>query len=375
MPTPILEARRVTKVFRSGFITKHELIALDDFSLVFSPDRPTITTIAGESGSGKTTLANLILGFVSPSSGQVLFEGKDIWKLSKAEWVTFRKEVQAVFQDPYEVYNPFYLVDSVLETVVKRFHLADTPAQGREIIINALEVLGLRPDEVLGKYPHQLSGGQRQRIMVARAFLTSPRFILADEPVSMVDASLRALILENMLRLKNEFGISFMYITHDLSTAYQISDDIYILYLGMIAEHGDVNEVIPNPKHPYTQLLLSSVPNPDPDLAWEGTIELPPEDTVRLQTRRICRFSMRCPYVMDVCRQSAPPLYEVGPNHYASCFLYRDHPIKGSAETNGASGEVTRADGNGIRAATTERTETDWPDPNRPSQEAASSER
>ena len=331
LAAPVLEARNLTKVFTRGLLRKQELVALDDFTLSVPANRPTITTIAGESGSGKTTLANLILGFVTPTSGQVLFEGKDIWAMSGAEWVTFRKEVQAVFQDPYEVYNPFYRVDNVLETVVHKFRLANNGGEARAMIREALEVLGLRPDDVLGKYPHQLSGGQRQRIMVARAFLPKPRFILADEPVSMVDASLRALILENMLRLKQDFKISFLYITHDLSTAYQISDDIYILYLGGVAEHGDVDEVIPHPMHPYTRLLLGSVPNPDPEQAWQGTVKLPPEDDVRARTKSACRFAVRCPYVMEQCIQSAPPLYEVGPNHYASCFLYKDRPVKASA--------------------------------------------
>jgi len=318
----------VTKVFTSGLIKKRHLVALDNFTLSIPTDHPTVTAIAGESGSGKTTLARLILGLVSPTSGQVLFDGQDLWQMAKAQWVTFRKEVQAIFQDPFEVYNPFYKVDHTLDMVVHNFGLVSSKAEARQIIGDALEVLGLRPDEVLGKFPHQLSGGQRQRIMVARAFLLKPRLILADEPVSMIDASLRALILENMLRLKADYGISFVYITHDLSTAYQISDDIYILYLGGVAECGDVGQVIQNPQHPYTQLLIRSVPIPDPDMTWAGMVELPPEDVSRAQAVGACKFSLRCPHVMDMCRASPPPLYEVGSNHYVSCFLYRDRPVR-----------------------------------------------
>ena len=331
MPAPVIEVKHLSKAFTRGLVKKQQLVALEDFSLTISADHPTITTIAGESGSGKTTLARLILGLITPTSGQVLFDGRDVWRMSKDEWVTFHKEVQAIFQDPFEVYNPFYRVDHVLDLVVDNFKLASNGTQAKQIIREALEVLGLRPDEVLGKFPHQLSGGQRQRVMVARAFLPKPRLILADEPVSMVDASLRALILENMLRLQRDFGISFVYITHDLSTAYQISDDIYILYLGGVAEHGDVHEVIQNPKHPYTQLLIGSVPVPDPEVTWAGTVDLPPEEEVREQAAGACKFARRCPHVKDTCRRNPPPSYQVGPNHYAACFLYQDRPLEASS--------------------------------------------
>jgi peptide/nickel transport system ATP-binding protein len=328
MTNPTLEVQRVGKTFSRGLLEKEHLIALSDFSLAFDDDRPRITTVAGESGSGKTTLAMLVLGLLTPSRGQVLYRGRDIWRMTAPEWGVFRREVQAIFQDPFEVYNPFYKVDHVLQTVVRKFGLARDRAHESELIQEALEVLGLKPEEVLGKYPHQLSGGQRQRVMVARAFLPKPRLIVADEPVSMVDASLRALILENMLRLKKEYKISFLYITHDLSTAYQISDEIYVLYLGRVAEHGDIGGVMQRPEHPYTRLLLGSVPVPSPEVRWEGRIELPPEDEIRRVTAGGCPFAARCPHVMAMCRESPPPLYQVGAGQYASCFLHRDQPIK-----------------------------------------------
>lgn len=328
MAPPLLEVRNAGKVFTRGLLKKESLVALDDFSLRIDVDQPRIITIAGESGSGKTTLANLVLGLLTPSAGEIRYNGTDIWHMSKPQWRTFRKEVQAIFQDPFEVYNPFYRIDHVLETMVRKFDLAHDRAEARMMIRDGMEVLGLKPDEVLGKFPHQLSGGQRQRIMVARAFLPKPRLIVADEPVSMVDASLRALLLDNMLRMKHEFGISFLYITHDLSTAYQISDEIYILYLGGIAEHGDVAHVIQHPQHPYTQLLVGSIPIADPTAKWHDKVELPPEDEVRRLTAGGCKFSRRCPFVMEICRQSPPPLYQVGSNQYASCFLYRDRPVK-----------------------------------------------
>jgi ABC-type oligopeptide transport system ATPase subunit len=178
------------------------------------------------------------------------------------------------------VYNPFYRVDHVFDMLVGRFRLARSRAEARELVEDALKVVGLDPGRILGRYPHQLSGGQRQRIMVARAFLLKPRLIVADEPVSMVDASLRATILEAMLRLRDDFGISFLYITHDLSTAYQVSDDIVILYRGRAVECGATRAVIDAPTHPYTKLLISSIPVPDPDVRWEGRLDLADLDAV-----------------------------------------------------------------------------------------------
>jgi len=323
---PVMEATGLTKIFSSGLFHKQHLVALRDFSFRIHPDRPTITTIAGESGSGKTTLARLVLGLASPTSGSMRYLGRDIWQMNRKEWVTYRREVQAIFQDPYEVYNPFYRVDHVLRMVIDEFKLAKDHTQADQMIHEALEVLGLRPKEVLGKFPHQLSGGQRQRIMIARAFLPKPRVIVADEPVSMVDASLRALILENMQRLKSEFNISFLYITHDLSTAYQISDDIYVLYRGTVAEEGDIVPVIERPRHPYTQLLVSSIPNPDPSKKWNDRVDMRLDEQRPTDAMTGCTFADRCPHVMPICREAPPPLYTVGEQQRASCYLYRDQP-------------------------------------------------
>ena len=175
-----------------------------------------------------------------------------------------------IFQDPFEAYNPFYRVDHVLETPVLNFGLAGSRREARRMIEETLRAVGLRPEETLGRYPHQLSGGQRQRIMVARALLIRPRVIIADEPVSMVDASLRATILTSLRELHDKFGISLIYITHDLTTAYQISQNVIVLYRGLIAEAGDVEKVVGDPKHPYTRLLIGSIPYPDPNRAWKG---------------------------------------------------------------------------------------------------------
>ncbi len=327
MSQPLLEIRNATKIYRGGFLQPgQQLVALQDFNLTIREEPATITAIAGESGSGKTTLANLILGFVSPTSGQILYRGRDISAMNPQEKLQYTRQVQAVFQDPYAVYNPFYRVKHIFDLVVKNFKLAHNQEAARDLIEEALKMVGMRGAEVLEKYPHQLSGGQRQRMMVARAYLLKPRLIVADEPVSMVDASLRAMILDIMLRLRDQQNISFLYITHDLSTAYQVCDDIYILYQGSVAEKGDTVSVIQNPKHPYVQMLIDSVPVPDPNQKWDTTVTLPSEEALRSQVDTGCRFYPRCPYHMDRCLVKQPPLYEIDSGtHRAACYLY-DQP-------------------------------------------------
>jgi peptide/nickel transport system ATP-binding protein len=322
MQTPLLEVKELTKVYKSGLLNKSRTVALNDFSFVMPGDDPRVVTIAGESGSGKSTLVNLILGFLSPTSGQIRHDGKDLWAMSKQERLAFRKEVQGIFQDPYGTYNPFYIVDHVMHTTIKKFGLAENKEQSREITEDGLRAVGLRPDEVLGKHPHQLSGGQRQRVMVARALLTKPRLVVADEPVSMVDASLQVRILNILRRMKDEFGISLLYITHDLATAYQISDEIYVLYLGSTMESGDTDAVMQNPKHPYTQLLVRSIPVPDPRVRWVESLDLPSEDEMRAELGVGCPYWKRCPHPMERCSETDPPRVEVEENHFVRCHYY-----------------------------------------------------
>ena len=243
----LLEARQVSKIFGGGLFDKRVTVALDAFSFGIESTPPRVTAIVGESGSGKTTLARLLLGLITPTTGEVRYNGTDLRKLARADRRTFLRDVQMIFQDPYEVYNPFYKVDHVLETPISEFKLASGVQARRALIHESLRAVGLRPDETLGRYPHQLSGGQRQRIMVARAVLLRPRLIIADEPVSMVDASLRATILESLRALNRDFGISLIYITHDLTTAYQIAENIIVLYRGSVAEVGDVELVVKEP--------------------------------------------------------------------------------------------------------------------------------
>jgi peptide/nickel transport system ATP-binding protein len=320
----LLEAHGVTQIF--GDPKKGALPALDNFSFSISDDEPSFTSVVGESGSGKTTLARMLLGFLNPTTGAVKFHGADLHKVSGATQRQFRREVQAIFQDPFEVYNPFYKVDHLLEVPIRKFKLAGSRAQARSMMEDALRTVGLCPEDTLGRYPHQLSGGQRQRITVARALLLKPRLIVADEPVSMVDASLRATILESLRKLHEDFKISFLYITHDLTTAYQVSDNIIVLYRGTIAETGDVDHVIKDPQHPYTQLLISSIPQPDPDRRWGGEIAAPSRPEAEAPAQRGCPFADRCPHVMQICRETPPPLFRTDEHRAVSCYLYRDAP-------------------------------------------------
>ena len=321
--TAFLEARNVTKVFGHG---EGATVALADFSYAIREGTASITAVAGESGSGKSTLARLFLGFIHPTQGEVLYRGKDLRQLTRQERKDFRREVQAIFQDPFGVYNPFYRVDHLLTTPVKTFKLANSRADARRQIEAALATVGSNPDEILGRYPHQLSGGQRQRITIARALLLKPRLIIADEPVSMVDASLRATILESLLKLNREFGISFLYITHDLTTAHQISERLIILYQGIVAEAGAARRVIRQPQHPYTQLLIHSIPSPDPKQHWSDEGLVVPGEQVEAVERQGCPFAPRCPHVMPICRDEVPPLYR-SDGAAVACYLYREAPV------------------------------------------------
>lgn len=310
----LLELNSVSKFYGKG---AKQISALEDIDLCIEIDRPEIFTIAGESGSGKSTLANLILGFDSPSKGEVVINGKS---LRDGVDKSFYRDVQAIFQDPFGVYNPFYRIEHVFNLVIKNFGLASQGRDARKLIEESLNIVGLEGEDVLRKYPHQLSGGQRQRLMMARAFMMKPKLIVADEPVSMVDASLRASILDVMMRLRDEHGISFVYITHDLSTAYQVGDSIMMLYQGRIAEIGNAEEVISRPQHPYVKLLIDSVPKPDPNQPWTDIIELPDEESARTPHNVGCRYFDRCSHRMNICTERTPSLQPVL-GHLASCHL------------------------------------------------------
>jgi peptide/nickel transport system ATP-binding protein len=269
---PLLELDHVRKSFSGGARRRDPVVAVDDVTMDLPSDRPIIAAIAGESGSGKSTLGNLVLGLQSPSEGRLRFGARPIDELLRTEGLEFRRQVQAIFQDPTDVFNPFHRVDHVFG-MLARFRLASSAEEGREQVRAALRSVGLEPDKTLGRYAHELSGGQAQRLMIARVLLLKPRLVVADEPVSMVDASLRVAVLDALVELKETLGVSILYITHDLATAYRVSDVIYILHRGRIVEHGATRSVIDAPVDPYTRLLVDSVPEPDPDVRWAGRLD------------------------------------------------------------------------------------------------------
>jgi oligopeptide/dipeptide ABC transporter ATP-binding protein len=330
MADKLLEFKNVSKVFqRSGFaLGKHKTVkALDDVS-IHMPDEPQILGLVGESGSGKTTMSRLVMGLESGSAGQVLYRGKNITAWLKEDTLRYRAEVQMIFQDPYGTYNPFYRVDRVLTSITKKFNLAQTDAEARDLINEALTAVGLRPKELLGRYPHQLSGGERQRFMLARIYMLKPKLIVADEPVSMLDASLRAMFLDNLKEFV-QLGMSCLYITHDLNIAYFIADRIVILCNGRVVEEGATESVVKDPLHPYTQELIASIPTPDPRRRWKDQLTAEKIGLHKLReetSQNECVFVGRCPHAMPRCSRENPQLFEVEDREHqdreVACFLY-----------------------------------------------------
>jgi ABC-type oligopeptide transport system ATPase subunit len=263
----LLEIQAVGRVFRRGGA---RVTAVKAMSLAIGTSPARWVTLAGESGCGKSTLALMALGFLAPSSGRLLYGGEDIYRLRGDAARNFRREVQAVFQDPFEVFNPFYRIDHSFALALRLLERSRGATDRRAAVRTALLQVQLDPESVLGRYPHQLSGGQLQRIAIARAILLQPRLLIADEPVSMIDASLRVLVLRELLDLKQRLGVSILYITHDLSTALQVSDEILIAREGEIVERGEARAVIETPQHPYTRQLIDAIPVPDPHQHWSS---------------------------------------------------------------------------------------------------------
>lgn len=319
-PVSILSVNHLTKIFGGrGLFAKTAIKAVDDVSFEFSQD-PIIIALTGESGSGKTTIGRLILRQLQLSSGNIYYKMKDIRNLSKSENRSYTKNIQSIFQDPYSAYNPFYKIKRSLQTPIKKFGFASEDADS--IIAETLQNVGLE-EEIIDKHPHEMSGGQLQRVMLARLLIIKPEIIVADEPISMLDASLSANVLNLILKMNKEQRISFLYITHDLSSAEYISDEILVLYRGMIVEKGDVNLVLSDPVHPYTQLLLSSIPATDPEKRWKKKIDLKAAETIHyLKTGKGCKFYSRCPNATEKCEKLMPQMVEVGSNHETRCFLY-----------------------------------------------------
>jgi len=318
---PILSLHNLTTTFGDIGAGGSGTVAADRVSLTLDERPPRILSIVGESGSGKTTVARTLLGLSRPTRGQALYRGRDIYDLSKDETNAYRTEVQAVFQDPYGIYNPYYRINRVFDMTIKKFKLASTKDQKQMLIEDALRAVSLRPHDVLGRYPHQLSGGERQRIMLARAYLLRPKVIIADEPISMLDVAVRATLMNIFLDFKEQHGMSTIFITHDLSAAYYLGGDIMVMSRGRVVEEGPVDAVMANPAHPYTQLLLQSIPSPDPDVTWTR-LPLAPSDAPagRLASRDRCLFAERCPFVMNVCWMTRPNATRRA-EQLASCHL------------------------------------------------------
>jgi peptide/nickel transport system ATP-binding protein len=324
---PILELRDVSKHFGQTGPGGSGTVAVDRVSMRLDEQPPRIVSIVGESGSGKTTVARALLGLAPVTEGKALYRGKEIATLSKDEMRTFRREVQAVFQDPYGIYNPFYRVNRVFDLAIRKFDLARSKGEKNDLIEEALRAVNLRPPDVLGRYPHQLSGGERQRIMLARAYLLRPKVIVADEAISMLDVAVRATIMNILIDFHERHGVSTVFITHDLSAAYYLGGDIMVMARGRVVEEGRVASVLQAPAHPYSQLLLESIPSPVPDQRW-GKAPVADRQVVPelLHRRDRCLFAERCPHVSALCWRERPAMRPAGEQR-AACVLY---PVDGA---------------------------------------------
>jgi len=293
--------------------------ATDDVS--FSLKQGEVFVLAGESGSGKSTIAKLILKSIEPDSGKIFFEDQEIGNQQK-NLKKIRMSCQMIHQDPYDSINPRMRIGDIVSEPLE-IHNAGNKGERFRRVIEVLQEVKLEPaEEIVKKYPHMLSGGQRQRVVLARALALKPKVILADEPVSMLDVSIRAEMLELMQELQKKYNISFIYITHDLATARYFGQRIGILYLGKIVEIGPTNQVLVNPKHPYTQALIDAVSEPDPDnLHKEKKIRI--NEPSSIDVFQGCRFRARCPYEIEKCKEE-PSLEKVGEEHYSACYVELD---------------------------------------------------
>ena len=321
-----LEIRGLTKHFAIGAgVRRRQLHAVDDVSFELRPG--TITALVGESGSGKSTVARLLAHLYEPTGGSVLFEGNDVSHVKRRRDVLrYRSQVQMIFQDPFGSLNPVKTVRHHVERPL-RIHRVVPSNQVEQRVYELLRTVGLvPPEDIAAKYPHELSGGQRQRVAIARALAVEPKVVLADEPISMLDVSIRIGILNLMSRLKEERDIAFLYVTHDLASARYVADDIFVMYAGQIVEHGPIEDVLSDPLHPYTRLLLAAVPDP------AANEEAPLIELARGQSSAAvdpaagCRFRERCPLAIDVCSSVTPELVEAQPHHSARCHVTAPGP-------------------------------------------------
>lgn len=338
----ILEAAHLRKYFPIRQLTLFgkglAVHAVEDTSLALYPGRA--LALVGESGSGKTTMARMLARLYDPTAGELLFRSKPVKVRGKRDLRAYRRHVQIVFQDPFSSLNPIHNVRYHLSRPLRLHGHAHNAAEEREQILALLNRVSLSPaEQFIQKYPHQLSGGQRQRVAIARALAARPEVLLADEPVSMLDVSIRLDILNLLLRLKDEEQLALLFITHDIASARYFAEDTLVMYAGQTVEGGPSEEVIQRPKHPYTQLLISAAPDPD-RMKAEGEAETPSAVPARGEIPSLinppggCRFHPRCPYAMPVCKERFPGRSDLGGGHWTHCFLYGDGDSSGEEAQN-----------------------------------------
>ncbi|MBI5959120.1 MAG: ABC transporter ATP-binding protein [Chloroflexi bacterium] len=321
---PILETRGLTKHFFTGNALSRTVVkAVQDATLQVYPEK--VVALVGESGSGKSTIVRMLAQLYKPTSGDIIFEGENIVKhTSRAALLRYRGKVQMIFQDPFASLNPVHKVSYCLQRPLRIHHKAP-PGMASALhrqTIELLEQVSLIPaEDYIKKYPHQLSGGQRQRVAIARALAVEPKVILADEPVSMLDVSIRLGVLNLMDRLREMHGIGFLYVTHDLASARYFADEILVMYAGWIVEKAKSEELIQNPKHPYTQLLLSAVPDPSRGLRT-AEIEIKGEIPNLANLGAGCPFAPRCSKVMEKCNTVMPPITTFDDGSWTRCYLF-----------------------------------------------------
>lgn len=318
--TSVMELVNIKTHFNvtKGFFKTLTVKAVDGVSLTINKGET--VAIVGESGSGKTTLGRTALKLVEPTSGRIIFEGKDITH-AKKDFKEFRRKAQMIFQDPFMSLNPYMTIKQIIEEpmIVHGF----SPAEREDKLLRSLADVRLLPsEEFLPKYPHMLSGGQRQRVGIARAIVLEPTFLVADEPVSMIDASSRAEILYLLRDLQKKYFMGVMYITHDIATANYFSDSVAVMYLGKIVEYGPTKDVIKNSLHPYTKALIEAVPDPDPENRFKERSVIPGEPPSPINPPSGCRFSTRCPLVFEKCKKEEPQLTNIGGKHLVACHKF-----------------------------------------------------
>lgn len=313
---PLVEVKKLSKLYRSG---GEELLALDEVSLEIQEGET--LGLVGESGCGKSTLGRALLMLDPPSSGDVLFAGKSLLAASRDQLLQFRKEAAAVFQDPYSSLSPRRNVLATLEEPLLVHNLLMDQKERRERAYQLLESVGLQRN-VGERFPHELSGGQRQRVGIARALVLSPRFLVCDEPISALDVSVQAQVVNLLRSLRDQSGLTLLFIAHDLAMVKYLSKRVAVMYLGQIVELAESHQLYETPQHPYTQALLSAIPIPDPVLERNRSkILLSGEVPTRLRKLEGCPFRSRCPYAMARCQQERPLLHEVAPGHQVACHL------------------------------------------------------